>query len=293
MEIDKRYERHAPFIKEQDRLYKANILLAGCGAGSSLAPRLARMGVGIKGGIILADPDTVDRSNLNRQEYNENDVGKNKALCLQERIKSINSNVHTIVETDGVTVENLERLVSASDIIVDMIDISVPEIMFGLHAEAMKQHRPVITGLDVGEGVISYIFDYRDPKAMSLNRFVGLSDQTTIDDIKKLPYFPLAMQFIIGPVKQEFENIEEAEAYYSGFFDLQLDELEDVLPEEARDVLPRLLEGQLDFVPQTDTAATLLGVTHEKLIREILLGKPVPTVPNAIRFNLNELLQKK
>src|SRR5437868_1580050 len=52
---DVRYSRHGEFVsgKEQEQLHQANILLAGCGAGSSLAPHLARYGYSTKGMLTL------------------------------------------------------------------------------------------------------------------------------------------------------------------------------------------------------------------------------------------------
>src|SRR4051812_22610282 len=89
-----RFSRHEEFVSatEQDKLATARILLAGCGAGSTLAPNLARIGYAtrVPGTLIFADPDVVDITNLNRQFFAESAVGSNKAQSLQEEVLRIN-----------------------------------------------------------------------------------------------------------------------------------------------------------------------------------------------------------
>lgn len=298
-EIESRYNRHAAFLsseqeeanEKQEKLHSARVALLGCGAGSSLAPHLARMGVSTKGEMVLADPDTVDVTNLNRQDYHESQLGTNKAVALQERVKEINSSVKTNVLTEGVTLENLSALVRNSDVIVDMIDVSVPEIMFALHDEAKEQKKPVITGLDVGEGIISYVFDYRNEESMSMKEFIGMPETASIEDIKQIPSFSLASQFIIGSTDKVFENQEEAIEYYNNFFETQGEKLMDSLPPEAHDVMPRIVTGELDHIPQSNAAATLLGATHAQLVKEIILDNPVRTAPDSIRMNILESIR--
>lgn len=298
-DMSERYNRHAAFLSTetektqelQNKLHDARISVLGCGAGSTLAPHIARMGIGTRGIVYLADPDTVDVSNLNRQEYNEAHIGVNKAQALNEQIKSINSSVKTQVFSEGVQPNTVEYLVSNSDVIVDMIDVGVPEVMFAVHDEAKKLQKPVITGLDVGDGIISYVFDYRDPNAMGVREFVGLSESATIEEIKEIPSFALAAQFIIGATEKVFNNHNEAIEYYTGFFETKGSELMEKLPPEAREVMPKIVSGELDHIPQTHTAAALLGATHAELIKEIVLGNPVRVAPDSVRVNLLELVR--
>jgi molybdopterin-synthase adenylyltransferase len=64
----------------QARLSSARVLCIGAGGLISfIAPTLARKGVG---GLTLLDNDIVELSNLNRQRFYEQDVGKNKAFAL-------------------------------------------------------------------------------------------------------------------------------------------------------------------------------------------------------------------
>jgi molybdopterin-synthase adenylyltransferase len=69
----------------QSRLSAARVLCIGAGGLISfIAPTLARKGVG---GLILLDNDVVELSNLNRQRFYEQDIGKNKALTLAANLQ--------------------------------------------------------------------------------------------------------------------------------------------------------------------------------------------------------------
>ncbi|MFA4924965.1 MAG: ThiF family adenylyltransferase, partial [Ignavibacteriaceae bacterium] len=70
------------------KLEKAVIGIAGCGGlGSNAAIALARIGIGK---IILVDFDVVEPTNLNRQQYFIDDIGKWKVDALEEKLKMIN-----------------------------------------------------------------------------------------------------------------------------------------------------------------------------------------------------------
>ncbi len=78
--------RNSPSIK--GKLEKAVIGIAGCGGlGSNVAIALARIGVGK---LILVDFDVVEPTNLNRQQYFIDDIGKRKVDALEDKLKMIN-----------------------------------------------------------------------------------------------------------------------------------------------------------------------------------------------------------
>ncbi len=78
--------RNSPSLK--GKLEKAVIGIAGCGGlGSNVAIALARIGVGK---LILVDFDVVEPTNLNRQQYFIDDIGKRKVDALEEKLKMIN-----------------------------------------------------------------------------------------------------------------------------------------------------------------------------------------------------------
>ena len=70
---------------DQRALERARIVVIGCGGlGGEVSVGLARKGVG---SLTLLDHDVVELSNLARQQFGINDVGRNKALALAANLK--------------------------------------------------------------------------------------------------------------------------------------------------------------------------------------------------------------
>lgn len=109
--------RHTPKVHE--RLKKGTVAILGLGGlGSNIASSLARVGVGK---LILADFDVVEPSNLNRQNYFINDIGKLKTSAIADNIKMINPFVEIKIINDRISKENM-NLFSDADIIVEAFD---------------------------------------------------------------------------------------------------------------------------------------------------------------------------
>ncbi|ATR79832.1 HesA/MoeB/ThiF family protein [Moraxella osloensis] len=77
-------------LKKITDLSNKKVMIIGLGAvGSFVALQLAQLGVEK---FIFVDKDIVDESNLHRQYYFEDQIGKQKAQVLKDEIQSINSN---------------------------------------------------------------------------------------------------------------------------------------------------------------------------------------------------------
>lgn len=105
----------------QRALRDARVFIVGCGAlGSMVAMQLAGAGIGH---MTIADFDTVDISNLQRQFFFKTaDAGKSKARMLFEAIAGLNPDVDVRVEESLITVESAPGLFSDYDFIVDATD---------------------------------------------------------------------------------------------------------------------------------------------------------------------------
>ncbi|MFK5878153.1 MAG: ThiF family adenylyltransferase [Flavobacteriaceae bacterium] len=105
----------------QEKLQQAKVTIVGCGGlGSVAAIYLAGSGIG---NIHLVDFDVVDVSNLHRQVfYKTEDIGKLKASVLANYIQSISPFVKVTFSTDAVSKNNVENVISSSDIILDCTD---------------------------------------------------------------------------------------------------------------------------------------------------------------------------
>jgi len=82
----------------QEKLSNLNIFIIGCGAlGNEYLKNFSLMGISTNNGVTtFADYDKVEISNLNRQFiFNKKDIGKNKASCSKEFVKTINEKINT------------------------------------------------------------------------------------------------------------------------------------------------------------------------------------------------------
>lgn len=117
----KRYERNRIYIsdEEQVKLKDFRILLAGAGIGSNIAETLLRIGFET---MTLVDGDVVEVSNLNRQNYTEEDLGQPKVEALKRRLLSINpqaqiSTINTFIDHD-----NVRDIVVGHDVAINALD---------------------------------------------------------------------------------------------------------------------------------------------------------------------------
>ena len=112
------FERNVPGTTE--KLQKATVGIAGCGGlGSNAAVALVRAGVGR---LILADHDVVEASNLNRQHYFQQDIGKKKVEALASHLRAINSDVELILHDFELTPENVPGIYAEADLLIEAFD---------------------------------------------------------------------------------------------------------------------------------------------------------------------------
>ncbi|HEX2099574.1 MAG TPA: molybdopterin-synthase adenylyltransferase MoeB [Candidatus Synoicihabitans sp.] len=120
-----RYSRHIMLpelgVAGQERLRAARVLVIGAGGlGSPAAMYLAAAGVGTVG---LADFDTVEPHNLQRQIlHDERSVGRAKAESAAARLRALNGMITVAEHHEAVSAENAEDLFKAYDVIVDGTD---------------------------------------------------------------------------------------------------------------------------------------------------------------------------
>ena len=105
----------------QEKLRKARVFIAGAGGlGSPISTYLAVAGVGK---IIIADFDTVDPGNLNRQFlHHERDIGRDKIKSAAEKLLSMNLEIKVETIKGKITDENAGSVVSPCDLIIDALD---------------------------------------------------------------------------------------------------------------------------------------------------------------------------
>lgn len=111
-------ERHG--AENQKKFAAASVGIAGLGGlGSNIAVFLARLGVGR---LVLADFDTVDVSNLNRQHYFLRHLGRPKPEALREQLMELNPYLTYETHTVRITPENACALFAGCDVICEAFD---------------------------------------------------------------------------------------------------------------------------------------------------------------------------
>lgn len=125
-ELDRAFDARFPLdIKE--KLLNARVAVAGLGGlGSNIACMLARSGVGH---MLLLDFDTVDVTNLNRQMYMVDHIGKPKPEALKEIIDKINPYLDIEYKTVKVTPDNIKDIFDGYDIVCEAFDKSDQKAM--------------------------------------------------------------------------------------------------------------------------------------------------------------------
>lgn len=111
-------ERHGRNIYE--KLINSRVAIAGLGGlGSNVAISLARAGIG---NLFLVDHDTVDITNLNRQQYFTEDIGRKKTEALSAIIRKINPVIKLETADTYVTEENALSLFKDYPIVCECFD---------------------------------------------------------------------------------------------------------------------------------------------------------------------------
>lgn len=120
-----RYSRHLIMpevgLEGQKKLKAASVLAVGAGGlGAPLTMYLAAAGVGRLG---IADFDTVDASNLQRQVlYSTSDLGKPKLEAAKKRLEGINPHIKIELHPAHLTSANALEILRDYDVIIDGTD---------------------------------------------------------------------------------------------------------------------------------------------------------------------------
>jgi molybdopterin/thiamine biosynthesis adenylyltransferase len=120
-----RYSRHIILkdvgIEGQQKLAEAKILVVGAGGlGSPALLYLAAAGIGRLG---IADGDTLDLSNLQRQVIHFTaDIGKAKVLSARDKIQQLNPDVDVRLHHEMLTAANIMEIIKGYDFVIDGTD---------------------------------------------------------------------------------------------------------------------------------------------------------------------------
>ncbi len=137
--------------KGQKKLSSSTITIIGLGAiGSVASELLTRTGIG---NLILIDRDHIELENLHRQNlFNEEDIGKQKAIVAKAKLEKINNEVQIKAFFDNFDSSNTEL---AKGIILDCTDNL--ETRFLINEVSIKNNIPWIYASAIANS--GYIFN--------------------------------------------------------------------------------------------------------------------------------------
>lgn len=165
------FSRNLGFLshEEQTRLKNARVAIAGLGGtGGAQVHALARMGIGR---FHLADPDTFELVNFNRQSgATVPNIGRLKTEVARETVLAINPEAEIHTFDSGIGVGNIDTFLDGVDVVVDSLDFYCFEERFLLYGRARQKGLWVLTAPPLGFGFTLLIFD---PNGMKFEDYFG------------------------------------------------------------------------------------------------------------------------
>lgn len=163
-------------VAGQEKLLAAKVLVVGLGGlGSPVALYLAAAGVGE---LWLADHDSVDSSNLQRQiAHGEADIQRAKVDSAADSIHRINADTRVCVLDKKLQDKLLDDAVRAVDLVVDCSDNFTTR--FALNAACWQYQKPLVSGAAIrAEGQLMVI----DPRVKDSPCYRCLYDNAVTDE---------------------------------------------------------------------------------------------------------------
>lgn len=157
---------------EQQRLRRSRVAIPGMGGvGGIHLMTLARLGIG---SFRIADPDTFDVANFNRQYGAElQTVARNKAEVMAEKARAVNPELDIAVFPTAIDSTNVGAFLDGVDIVVDAIDYFALDVRRLIFGEARKAGLWTVTAGPIGFGAAWLTFD---PKGMSFDEYFDVHD---------------------------------------------------------------------------------------------------------------------
>ncbi len=232
---------------EQQTLRGKRVAIAGLGGvGGSHLLTLTRLGVGA---FTLADPDTFELANFNRQAgASLRTIGRPKLDVLVEMARAINPDLDLRLFPEGVTPANLARFLADADVYLDGLDFFALDIRRRVFADAYARGLPSVTAAPLGMGTALLVFR---PGGMTFERYFRLAGQPEAEQL---------LRFLIG--------------------------LSPALLQRSYLVDPASVDLAAQRGPSTPMACELCaGVAGTQVLKLLLQRGRVPTAPWGLHFD--------
>lgn len=208
-----RYSRNIKVIgsEGQRRLSEANVFVIGCGAlGGEVAMLLTGAGIGH---IAIADYDTIDISNLQRQLFfTEKEAGSPKAEILAGRMRELNSDIEVTCIRECISRKNAATLLKGYDFIIDATDN--PATKYMIDDICLQLGLPACIGGVTGwRGQVISVRggSEENPDSLRFRDFFPRPDE-------EAHVLPCMIEGVLGPVAALIASVQASEAikYFTG-----------------------------------------------------------------------------
>lgn len=200
-----RYSRHVLLpeigLDGQERLGNARALIIGAGGlGSPAAYYLASAGIGT---LILADGDTVDLTNLQRQILHRTEsIGQAKALSGQYTLRGINPECQVVALTERLEGERLEQEIARVDVVLDCSDNFATR--HAANRACVAARKPLVSGAAIRfDGQVA-VFDSRQKNSPCYNCLFPEGDD--VEEVR------CAVMGVFAPLTGIIGSVQAAEA---------------------------------------------------------------------------------
>ncbi|AIM39241.1 thiamine biosynthesis protein ThiF [Sphingobacterium sp. ML3W] len=166
--MENRYSRNRIYISQEEQVLIKDvpILLAGCGIGSEIAECALRFGFE---NLTIIDGDTVELTNLNRQNFTEKDIDSPKVEAIKKRLLGINDKANITIYNTFLTADNLEQYIPGHQIAINALDFS-SDVPLRFDQLCSEHKIPVLHPYNMGWGGLLAVIDPAGARLDSIER---------------------------------------------------------------------------------------------------------------------------
>lgn len=163
-----RYTRNRIYIsdEQQQRLMEYRVFIGGCGIGSVIAECMLRMGFE---NITIADGDSVELSNLNRQNYLCEDIGRSKTESLRKRLLQINPTANIGTCNMFLTEDNIAAAIGNHHAAINALDFQ-SNAPFVFDKLCQQKNIPVLHPYNIGWAALLFVITPGSPGLTHISR---------------------------------------------------------------------------------------------------------------------------
>jgi molybdopterin/thiamine biosynthesis adenylyltransferase len=149
-------------VEGQEKLRSASAVVIGAGGlGCPASLYLAAAGIGR---LTIADSDTVDLTNLQRQIlYRTDSLGAQKVVAARTVLHAVNPDVEVVPVAARVSATEMDELARGADIVLDCSDNFATR--HAVNRACVAHKKPLVSGAAIRFDAQLMVFDLRKPDA--------------------------------------------------------------------------------------------------------------------------------